>query len=122
VARRPEMPGLKGLSGRPGGAARPLPAKLGVSGLIMCTPVKFSKLIRLVNIANSDPRSDKYSKLIEIVTPLCHEKIENKIRVKTLNDLLKKQKLRSTAFVMYVDLRVENNFIVLEYPFYPKKY
>jgi hypothetical protein len=89
----------------------------------MCTPIKFSKLTRLVNVINADSKIDKYSKLIEIVTPLCHEEIENKkIRVKTLNDLLKKHKLRSSMFIMRVDLYYDptKNLILIDYPFYPK--
>ena len=90
----------------------------------MCKPIKFSRLVSLISMVNSDLRTDKYSKLIEIVSQLCHERIENKFRVKTVNDLLKKQKLKSTAFVMYIDLHYdpEKNLILIDYPFYPKKY
>ena len=89
----------------------------------MCRPIKFSKLVNTVNIINFNLKADKYNKLIEIVNSICHEKIENKIRVKTLNNLLKKQKLKSSAFVMYVDLHYDpdKNLILLDYPFYPRK-
>ena len=91
----------------------------------MCRPIKFSKLVRLINIANSPTEKDKHSKLIEIINSTCHERLgNNKFRVKTINDLLKKQNLRSSAFVMYVDIQYnpEIDLIILDYPFYPKKY
>jgi hypothetical protein len=77
-----------------------------------------------VNVVNSDLKADKYSKLIEIVNSTCHEKLENNgFRIKTLNDLLKKQKLRSSAFTMYVDLNYDpkKDLVLLDYPFYPLK-
>jgi hypothetical protein len=89
----------------------------------MCrSTIKFSRLVNIVSIVNSDPRVDKNSKLIEIVSQLCHEKLENKFRVKTINDLLKKQKLRSSAFVMYVNLHYDakKDLIIIDYPFYPR--
>jgi len=78
-------------------------------------------LIRLVNVINSD-KADKHEKLIEIVSQLCHEKIENKFRVKVLNDILAKQKLKR-PFIMYIDLYFDSNknLILLDYPFYPRK-
>jgi len=89
----------------------------------MCRPIKFSKLVRLINIANSPTEKDKRGKLIEIVSSTCYESFENKFRVKVLNDLLKKQKL-SRAFIMYIDLYFDSqrNLILIDYPFYPKKY
>jgi hypothetical protein len=95
----------------------------------MCrSAVKLSKLVRLINIANFtteiDKRIDKRSKLIEIVSQLCYEKIsDDRYRIKTLNDLLKKQKLSSRAFVMYIDIQYdpERDLIILDYPYYPKK-
>jgi predicted kinase len=102
-----ETPGARGAGGR--------------SGSNMCRPIKFSKLIRLVSLANS-LKTDKYTKLIEIASSTCHERVsETTYRIKTVNDLLKKQGLRSSAFIMYVDMSVdpEKNLIVLDYPFYP---
>jgi hypothetical protein len=90
-------------------------------GWTMCHPVKFSKLINMVNNINfSIEKIDKHAKFIEIVISTCHEKIDNKFRIKVLNDLLRKQKLRS-SFVMYIDLYYdpEKNLILIDYPFYP---
>lgn len=79
-------------------------------------------MVNLISIINSDLKADKFSKLVGIVSQLCHEKIENRFRIKTINDLLKKQGLRSSAFVMYVDIYfdAEKNLVMLDYPFYPK--
>ena len=89
----------------------------------MCRPIKFSRLINIVSTVNSE-RIDKNRKLIEtIVSQLCHEKIENKFRIKVINDILAKQKLRR-PFIMYVDIYydADRDLILLDYPFYPKKY
>jgi hypothetical protein len=88
----------------------------------MCRPVRFSKLINQISIINSPTEKNKYAKLIEIVSSTCYESFENKFRVKVLNDLLKRQKLRSSAFVMYVDLYYDSSkdLILLDYPFYPR--
>ena len=118
----PPVRGFKGTLRVPAGRGgeTPLREKLGVSGLTMCTPIKFSKLIRLVNVINSD-KADKHDKLIEILNPICHEKLENKFRIKVINGILAKQRLRR-PFTMYIDLHFdpEKNLVLLDYPFYPK--
>ena len=88
----------------------------------MCRPIKFSKLISLINTINFSSKASKRDKLIEIANMTCHEKIEHSYRVKVLNDLLKKQNLKSSAFVMYIDIHYdpEKNLILIDYPFYPK--
>jgi hypothetical protein len=88
----------------------------------MCHPIRFSKLISLINIVNFSSKASKRDKLIEIANMTCHEKLENSYRVKVLNDLLKKQKLRSSAFVMYVNLHYDakKDLIIIDYPFYPR--
>ena len=72
-------------------------------------------------MVNASVSADKHSKLIEIVSQLCHEKIENKFRVKVINDILAKQRLRR-PFTMYIDLYFdpEKNLVLLDYPFYSK--
>jgi hypothetical protein len=96
---------------------------VGVSG--MCRSVRFSRLVSTINDINfTIEKIDKYSKLIEIVSSTCYESLSenNKFRVKVLNDLLKKQKLSSRPFIMYIDIHYdpEKNLILIDYPFYPK--
>jgi hypothetical protein len=103
-----ETPGARGAGDR-----------VGVSK--MCKPVKLSKLVNQISIINSPIERNKRAKLIEIVSSTCHEKLDNKFRIKTINDLLKKQKPKSSAFVMYIDIQYDEkrDLIIFDYPFYP---
>jgi hypothetical protein len=91
----------------------------------MCNAIKFSKFIRIINGINfTTEKIDKRARMLKVVSELCHEKIEDKFRVKVVNDLLKRQRLRSSAFVMYIDIYydAQKDLILIDYPFYPKKY